>query len=64
MYNRAIKYVADELGSFEKMPRAVFYSTETCFQEFWFNKASASNVGKWGLLLALEVGSFITFVMK
>lgn len=52
LYKRAIGFTADKLGSFNKRPQAVFCSTERCFQDFGFAKASASHVGKWGIVIS------------
>lgn len=45
LYNEAKKYVQSELGEFEEYPHFIFCETQSCFERFGFNRASAQSLG-------------------
>jgi len=52
LYESALIFVTEAVGSFQKNPRIIFCSSEVCFQSFGFNKSSASTVGKSGIVIS------------
>ncbi len=52
LYENALHFIADVVGPFQKNPRVIFCTTEACYQSFGFNKASASTVGKSGIVVS------------
>lgn len=52
LYDNALYFVSSSVASFEKKPRVIFCSTETCFKSFGFNKSSASTVGVSGIIIS------------
>jgi len=52
LYDNALRFVASTVGPFQDNPRVVFCSTEACFRSFGFEKASASTVGKSGIVIS------------
>jgi hypothetical protein len=52
LYKDALSIVERKTGSFNKHPRVIFCSTESCFQSFGFNKASANTVGSSGIVVS------------
>ncbi len=51
LYESARKEVSKSVGPFENPPTVTFCSKESCFRAFGFNEASASTVGKSGIVL-------------
>ncbi|MEZ4599022.1 MAG: hypothetical protein R2940_04455 [Syntrophotaleaceae bacterium] len=52
LYKSALHFVSTTVGSFHENPRVTFCTTEVCFQSFGFTKASASTVGKSGIVVS------------
>ena len=52
IYESALHFVGQAVGPFQKHPRIVFCSTETCFRSFGFTKSSASTVGRFGMVIS------------
>jgi hypothetical protein len=52
LYENALEAVASAVGPFKDQPRVTFCTTETCFQAFGFNTASAGTVGKSGIVIS------------
>jgi len=52
LYESALHFVTSAAGPFRQNPRVVFCTTEACFQSFGFNRASASAVGKFGIVVS------------
>jgi hypothetical protein len=52
LYQDSLKFISSAAGPFHKNPRVVFCSTEECFQNFGFKQASASTVGKSGIVIS------------
>ena len=51
LYQSALKEVSKVVGPFENFPIVIFCSKESCFKAFGFNEASASTVGKSGIVI-------------
>lgn len=52
LYENALSFVARAAGPFKKKPRIIFCSTVACFEGFGFNKASATTVGRSGIVIS------------
>lgn len=52
LYESALRFVASAVGPFQENPRVIFCATEACFKSFGFNKASATTVGKSGIVIS------------
>ncbi len=52
LYENALGFIARAVGPFQNKPRVIFCTTETSFQSFGFNRASASTVGKSGIIIS------------
>jgi len=52
LYRDALHYVSSVTGSFQQNPRVIFCSTEDCYRSFGFKKASATNVGRSGIVVS------------
>lgn len=51
LYESALKEVSKAVGPFENSPTVTFCSKDSCFKAFGFNEASASTVGKSGIVV-------------
>ena len=52
LYREAYEFVNSSVGAIEKKPRAIFCTSETCFQSFGFNKRAAGTVGISGIVVS------------
>ena len=52
LYKDAVYYVSSVTGAFQQNPRVIFCSTEDCYRSFGFKKASATTVGKSGIVVS------------
>lgn len=52
LYEDALQFVASTVGPFQESPQVIFCANRACFQSFGFNKASASTVGKSGIVVS------------
>lgn len=52
LYDEAIQFVISSVGEIKKKPRIIFCATESCFNAFGFNKASAHAVGTSGIVIS------------
>lgn len=51
LYQSALRFVTTAVDPIQEFPRVIFCPTEACFQSFGFDKASASTVGKSGIVI-------------
>lgn len=52
LYQDALQFISSAAGPFQKRPRVVFCSTETCFQSFGFKRAAAITFGTSGIVIS------------
>lgn len=52
LYSEAYEFVNSSVGAIEKKPRAIFCTSETCFQSFGINKRAAGTVGVSGIVIS------------
>ena len=52
LYENAIRYVQEHVGTFQGEPRAVFCSTSRCSESFGFTSVLAYNVGTLGVVIS------------
>jgi len=52
LYNDTLHFVESSVASVKTPPRVVFCTTESCFQSFGFDKASAGTVGTYGIVIS------------
>ena len=51
LYGEALAFVNAEVGAVEDPPRAIFCSTQDCFEAFGFDRAAAHTVGVSGIVV-------------
>ena len=51
LYDAALGFVNAAVGAVEEWPRAIFCSTQDCFQSFGFDRAAAHTVGVSGIVV-------------
>ena len=52
LYDEAVRFVGERVAPFNTAPRAIFCSTDACYESFGFERSSAEAVGRFGIVLS------------
>ncbi len=52
LYRESLHDISLVVGKFQQNPRVIFCSTEDCYRSLGFKRASATNVGKSGIVIS------------